>query len=269
MDLYKKKAGGCSSMSYAGVSDNYMLMDNALVKTGGGRKNSQRKGCDPLMKDIFNVNSMRRRGGNPSTNDMFGGEPNNAKDNNMFGGEPLKRRGGNPSTNDMFGGEPNNAKDNNMFGGEPLKRRGGNPFFADMTGGEPLKRRGGNPLKNDDLRRRGGYDAVPNPNMLGFGSAMKGFTDTIASMGKGGDPRKNDGGCGFASCNKKVAKRKGGTTGLEVAPFISSLVLLGLRAANDKALQVGITKKLGSLVSEKTKTKTKSKSKTKTKSIFD
>ena len=238
MDLYKKKAGGCSSMSYAGVSDNYMLMDNALVKTGGGRKNSQRKGGDPLMKDIFNVNSMRRRGGNPSTNDMFGGEPNN-----------------------------------DMFGGEPLKRRGGNPFFADMTGGEPLKRRGGNPLKHkdDDLRRRGGYDAVPNPNMLGFGSAMKGFTDTIASMGKGGDPRKNDGGCGFASCNKKVAKRKGGTTGLEVAPFISSLVLLGLRAANDKALQVGITKKLGSLVSEKTKTKTKSKSKskTKTKSIFD
>jgi len=241
MDLYKKKAGGCSSMSYAGVSDNYMLMDNALVKTGGGRKKSQRKGGDPLMKDIFNVNSMRRRGGNPSTNDMFGGEPNN-----------------------------------DMFGGEPLKRRGGNPFFADMTGGEPLKRRGGNPLerKNDDLKRRGGNPLIQSPDssMLGFGSAMKGFTDTIASMSKsGGDPRKNDGGCGFASCNKKVAKRKGGTTGLEVAPFISSLVLLGLRAANDKALQVGITKKLGSLVSEKTKTKTKtkSKSKTKTKSIFD
>jgi hypothetical protein len=235
MDLYKKKAGGCSSMSYAGISDNYMLMDNALVKTGGREKKSRRKN-----DDMFGGDPLKRRGGNPKKDDMFGGDP-------------LKRRGGNPKKDDMFGGDP-------------LKRRGGvaNLFFSDMNGGKPLNRR------DNELRRRGGDGDVggvqaPPASMLGFGSAMKGFTDTIASMSKGGDDKK-EGGCGMKSC-----KKKGGTTGLEIAPFISSLVLLGLRAANDKALQVGITKKLGSLVSEKTKTKTKtkSKSKTKTKSIFD
>lgn len=215
MDLYKKKAGGCSSMNYAGISDNYMLMDNALVKTGG--------------KKIY-------KGGEANLKDIFGGG------------------------DDMLGGGRRSRRD------DDLRRKGGNPFKSD----DNLRRKGGNPLKNDDdLRRRGGNPPMqlPDSSMLGFGSAMKGFTDTLSTMTKtGGDPRKNDGGCGFASCNKKVAKRKGGT-GIELAPFISSLVLLGLRAANDKSLQVGITKKLGSMVSESKKTKTKSKSKTKT--LFD
>ncbi len=214
-------------MSYAGISDNYMLMNNALVKGGDPKK-------------------LRRKGGT-NKDDMFGGEPLKRRDND------LRRKGGTTTVNKE-----------DIFGGEPLRRKGGynNIFFNDMTGGDPLKRR------DDDLRRRGGNTVMDaskiDTNMLGFGSAMKGFTDTIASMSKGGDDNKTNGGCGMKACRKK-----GGTTGLEIAPFISSLVLLGLRAANDKALQEGITKKLGSLVSEKTTTKSKSKSKTKSKSIFD
>ena len=44
MEYLKKKSGGCSSMNYAGVSDNYMLMDNAIAKTGGARKSKSSKG---------------------------------------------------------------------------------------------------------------------------------------------------------------------------------------------------------------------------------
>jgi hypothetical protein len=223
MNKDTRKAGGCSSTSYAGVSDNYMLMENALVKAGGRKS----KGC------------RARRGGDPAMKDIFGG---------AFGDFDL------PHTNDMRrGGDP--MKDMRR-GGDPMKdmRRGGDPMKDMRRGGDPKNdmRRGG--TRDSDMRRRGGNDVQAPATSLGFGSAMKGFTDTIASM----SGKESAGGCGFASCSKKAARRTGGTIGLEVAPFISSLVILGLRAANDKALQAGITKKLGSLVSGKTKTKSRS-----------
>ena len=43
MEYLKKKSGGCSSMNYAGVSDNYMLYDKALVPTTGGKKSKAKK----------------------------------------------------------------------------------------------------------------------------------------------------------------------------------------------------------------------------------
>ena len=208
MDLIRKKSGGCSSMSYSGVSDNYMLMDNAIAKTGGKKKKTSK----------FN------KGG-----------------------------GDGDSPSDMFGGAFRRKNENEKLGGA-FRRRGG------ADGGEPQN----NPSQH--LNASG---------LFGMGSAI---TDAAKQFGltSGGNPRKDrkeklkreKGGCGgILGCKKNKEDKKGGATGVELAPFISSLVILGLRAANDKALQSGITKKLGSLVSSSKKSK-KSKSR-RTKSVSD
>jgi hypothetical protein len=247
MEYLKKKSGGCSSMNYADVSDNYMLMDNAIAKTGGAKRRKSKK------------SKKSRKGGNTMTErdakELFsGGNP----PNDMFGGS-LRRHGGVGKEDDMKGGS--------------YRRHGGND--GDMKGGSYLRRGGG---KEDDmfggsLRRRGGNEApsassAPTPTgFLGMGSAITDFTKNIGITSGGAERRREEreGGCGLRSCKKNGDKKKGGATGVELAPFISSLVILGLRAANDKALQSGITKKLGSLVSSSKKSK-KSKSR-KTKSV--
>ena len=89
MEYLKKKSGGCSSMNYAGVSDNYMLMDNAIAKTGGARK------VDSKPKTT--------RGGNTeiSEKQLFsGGNPLN----DMLGGALRRHGGGDDDKNDMSGG---------------------------------------------------------------------------------------------------------------------------------------------------------------------
>lgn len=231
MENLKKKSGGCSSMNYAGVSDNYMLMDNAIAKTGGARKSKsskgkkpKRRGGEPLLEKINMTEKELFSGGNP-LNDMLGGG--------------FRRRGG----------EPSKDRNDDMFGGA-LRRRGGN-----TTEG---------PTSNPS-------SVTQATGLFGMGSAITDVTKTLGlTSGGGKSDRKRrderDGGCGMFPCNKKKDERKkGGTTGVELAPFISSLVILGLRAANDKALQSGITKKLGSLVSSSKKSK-KSKSR-RTKSV--
>ena len=225
MEYLKKKSGGCSSMNYAGVSDNYMLMDNAIAKTGGARKPKSRK-------------------------------PKSNKSKSKKGGVNLNER----DAKELFlGGYPNPPND--MFGGS-FRRRGGDPREKkdDMFGGA--------------FRRRGGDGETPATppvatGLFGMGSAITDVTKTLGLTSGGGKSERRDerdGGCGMFPCNKKKDERKqGGATGVELAPFISSLVILGLRAANDKALQSGITKKLGSLVSSSKKSK-KSKSR-RTKSV--
>ena len=264
-----KKSGGCSSTGYAGISDNYMLLDKAMTK-GGTRLSS--------LDDMFGggiFDNMNRRGGGPFNDanlfkDITGGDPNAAK-KDLKGGDPLKK---------LKGGDPNAAK-KDLKGGDPLKKlKGGNPTSdkKDLKGGDPLKKlKGGEPLSHKDFKggadllkklKGGEGEGAANPmSMLGFGSAMKGFTDNLTSLTniKGGNPDTEidlKGGVGDNSrCSKGLKKTRGGTTGIELAPFISSLIMLGLRAANDKTLQSGITKKLGSMVSESKKSKSKSKSK--------
>lgn len=208
MDLFKKKAGGCSSMSYSGVSDNYMLSTNALVNTGGANKTRKNKGGND--DNFLNGGALRRRGGNSSKD----------KYDELFSG-------GNPENDEMFGGAKRKAKGKAKVN----HKRKANP-----------KRHGG----------AEGETPTPSASMFGFGSAMKGITDSLSSL------TKTEGGCGSLKCKKNDMKKGG--TGVELAPFISSLVLLGLRAANDKALQMGITKKLGSLVSTRKSKKSKTKS---------
>jgi hypothetical protein len=236
MEYLKKKSGGCSSMNYAGVSDNYMLMDNAIAKTGGARKSKSKKSKKSKSRGggdlLQNINEKELfSGGNPP-NDMFGGA--------------LRRRGGGEHSENTV-----NDKLSGMFGGS-FRRRGGEPPKQDDMFGGSFRRRGGEP------------PAAPvATGLFGMGSAITDVTKTLGLTSGGGnnDKRKErDGGCGLRRCNKnKDERKKGGTTGVELAPFISSLVILGLRAANDKALQSGITKKLGSLVSSSKKSK-KSKS---------
>jgi hypothetical protein len=294
-----KKSGGCSSTGYAGISDNYMLLDKAMTK-GGTRLSS--------LDDMFGggiFDNMNRRGGGLFNDanlfkDITGGDPNVAK-KDLKGGDPLKKlKGGNPTGDkkDLKGGDPlkklkggnptGDKKDlkggdplKKLKGGEPLshkdfkggadllkKLKGGEPDISKLKGGDPLKKlKGGDPLKK--LKGGEGDATAANPmSMLGFGSAMKGFTDNLTSLTniKGGNPKTDNdlkGGVGESAgrCSKGLKKTRGGTTGIELAPFISSLIMLGLRAANDKTLQSGITKKLGSMVSESKKSKSKSKSK--------
>lgn len=228
MEYLKKKSGGCSSMNYAGVSDNYMLMDNAIAKTGGARKSKSSKGKKP-----------KRRGGEPLLDKI------NMTEKELFsGGNPLNDRLGGGFR--RRGGEPNKNRNDDMFGGA-LRRRGGDPPAAPPAA-SPV--------------------APPNATgLFGMGSAITDVTKTLGlTSGGGKNNKEQDGGCGLRRCNKnKDERKKGGATGVELAPFISSLVILGLRAANDKALQSGITKKLGSLVSSSKKSK-KSKSR-RTKSV--
>lgn len=78
-------------------------------------------------------------------------------------------------------------------------------------------------------------DTLKSPaTTLGLGSAFSGFLPS-----KGGGLKNN--------------KQKKGGTGVELAPFISSLVLLGLRIGTDKGLQESVTKNLSSMVSRKDK----------------
>jgi len=227
MEYLKKKSGGCSSMNYAGVSDNYMLMDNAIAKTGGARKAESNK---PKSKKSESK-PKTTGGGNTeiSEKELFsGGNPLN----DMLGGALRRRGGGDDDKNDMFGGA--------------LRRRGGNTETPTTP--------------------------PPATGLFGMGSAISDVTKNLGLTSGGADKLRRerrdekDGGCGLRRCNKKKDdQKKGGTTGVELAPFISSLVILGLRAANDKALQSGITKKLGSLVSSSKKSK-KSKSR-RTKSV--
>lgn len=238
MEYLKKKSGGCSSMNYAGVSDNYMLMDNAIAKTGGARKPKSKKSnkSKKSKKGGVDLNEMKAK-------ELFsGGMP----PNDMFGGS-FRRRGGEPSEQD------------NMFGGS-FRRRGGEPSKQDDMFGGSFRRRGGEPPAATPAASPAAPVAT---GLFGMGSAITDVTKTLGLTSGGGnnDKRKErDGGCGLRRCNKnKDERKKGGTTGVELAPFISSLVILGLRAANDKALQSGITKKLGSLVSSSKKSK-KSKS---------
>jgi len=227
MEYLKKKSGGCSSMNYSSISDNYMLMDNAVAKTGGALKKSSKrakKGGSPLddkeAKELFS-------GGNPLNTELFGGA--------------LRRR--------VVNGNKKDSREDS-FGGA-LRRRGGE--------GEALAPQAQAPAAT---------------GLFGMGSAI---TDAAKQFGltSGGafrrdrddKDKKEEGGCGLARCNKsKNDRKKGGTTGVELAPFISSLVILGLRAANDKALQSGITKKLGSLLSSSKKSK-KSKKSSRAKSV--
>ena len=258
-----KKSGGCSSTGYAGISDNYMLLDKAMTK-GGTRLSS--------LDDMFGggiFDNMNRRGGGPFNDanlfkDITGGDPNAAK-KDLKGGDPLKKlKGGNPTSDkkDLKGGDPLKK----LKGGEPLSHKdfkGGADLLKKLKGGE-----------GDDPAATAATAANPM-SMLGFGSAMKGFTDNLTSLTniKGGNPENSKdlkGGVGDNSrCSKGLKKTRGGTTGIELAPFISSLIMLGLRAANDKTLQSGITKKLGSMVSESKKSKSKSKSKSKRASSVD
>jgi len=245
MEYLKKKSGGCSSMNYAGVSDNYMLMDNAIAKTGGARKAESNK---PKSK---------KSESKPKTT---GGGNTEISEKELFsGGNPL----------------------NDMLGGALRRHGGGDNDKNDMSGGALRRRGGGNDDKNDmfggALRRRGGNTETPTTpppatGLFGMGSAISDVTKNLGLTSGGADKLRRerrdekDGGCGLRRCNKKKDdQKKGGTTGVELAPFISSLVILGLRAANDKALQSGITKKLGSLVSSSKKSK-KSKSR-RTKSV--
>jgi len=232
-----KKSGGCSSTAYAGISDNYMLLDKAITKGGEPPSND-----DLFGGGLFEKN-MDRRGGNPF------GNANLFKD--ITGGDPVKKlKGGDePTKKDLKGGAERAKK---LKGGtEPAKKlKGGDPAKKDLKGGDPAK------------KLKGGADDSQPPNalsMLGFGSAMKGFTDNLSSLTniKGGDPKEINGGFASSKRCKDLKRTKGGTTGIELAPFISSLVMLGLRAANDKSLQTGITKKLGSMVSQSKKLKTK------------
>lgn len=237
-----KKLGGCSSTAYAGISDNYMLLPST-VKGGYKKRNNDDNffgGGETPVADLF-------KGGYPF--DMRGGEPVRKS---LKGGEPIRKslKGGNPPQNDKA-----------LKGG---------------TDPVPKEFKGGVDARKNDLRRKktlkGGEGPENNAlSMLSFGSAMKGFTDNLTSLTnlKGGNPlattpeyQNEKGGCpqSLKSCNKN-SKTRGGTTGIELAPFISSLIMLGLRAANDKSLQSGITKKLGSMVSESKKSKSKSKSK--------
>jgi len=257
MDLFKRKAGGCSSTNYAGVSDNYMLMDNALVKTGGAYK---RKALKPKPKAL--KPKGKKKGGLDNDRELFTGGrlglDRHDDDDDLY-------KGGNDNKDDFFGG---GNDDSFLDGGARRRKRRTNrkvrkggvksnddPDTGDEVDPESSVLGGGKRRKARKGRKnckKGGEDLT---SMLGFGSAMKGLTDNLTSM------TKKDGGCGLKSCTKKDKSSKGGT-GVELAPFISSLVLLGLRAANDKSFQSGITKNLGSLVgSKKSKSKTGSKSK--------
>lgn len=104
---------------------------------------------------------------------------------------------------------------------------------------------------------------MPPAESLGLGSAFSGVMKNLTG-GKKSKKSKRNGGCGFGSTNCNKAQKKGGT-GVELAPFISSLVLLGLRVGNDKMLQSGVTKQLSDMVKSKSSAKKSSTKKTSTK----
>lgn len=104
---------------------------------------------------------------------------------------------------------------------------------------------------------------MPPAESLGLGSAFSGVMKNLTG-GKKSKKTNRKGGCGFGSTNCNKAQKKGGT-GVELAPFISSLVLLGLRVGNDKMLQSGVTKQLSDMVKSKSSAKKSSTKKTSTK----
>jgi len=65
-----------------------------------------------------------------------------------------------------------------------------------------------------------------------------GFLNALQNVMKGGCPSSNNKNC-----------KKGGTAIIELAPFISSLVLLGLRVGSDKDMSETIKKQLTSFMS--------------------
>jgi hypothetical protein len=107
---------------------------------------------------------------------------------------------------------------------------------------------------------------MPPPETLGLGSAfsgvMKNLTGGKKTKSKSKKSKRHGGCIKGVNCNK--AQKKGGT-GVELAPFISSLVLLGLRVGNDKMLQTGVTKQLSDMVKSKSSAKKTSTKKTSTK----
>jgi len=113
-------------------------------------------------------------------------------------------------------------------------------------------KKGGRKTNNDKMRDNrnvlnGGdnLNSFLNPQILAFDTLSKNILSKTSL-----DTLKTSG--GKSNKNNKI---EGGTALIELAPFISSLVLLGLRAVNDKALQNKITKKIGTLVSTKSKSK--------------
>lgn len=98
-------------------------------------------------------------------------------------------------------------------------------------------------------RKKGGTTLLPMP-MDSFGSKLTNIASGV-SLSTGGS-RQN---------------KKGGA--FQLAPLITSLALLGLRALNDKAFKSKVTKSIGSVTVSKPRTTSKPKSKSRTTSKYN
>ena len=235
------KKGGCVS-DYATVTDSFTLKPNALAATTGGarkRKPSKKRGgADFVLPPAFdNLGS--------SFNQMI-------SSSSAAKGGALRRKGGNelalpPAFNSGFQSSLNQMVTNASAKGGALRRKGG-VDYASINDSYMLH--------NASVAKGGGSCGMPKYRKGGnvfdnLGSSLNQMVN-IAST--------NTGGC----CGNKNSKKGGEIVAL--APMLTSLVLLGARAATDKSFTQSMNKGLGSLLVSKSKSKTTSKSKTSSKS---
>ena len=100
-------------------------------------------------------------------------------------------------------------------------------------------------------RKKGGTTLLPMP-MDSFGSKLTNIASGV-SLSTGGKKNKQT--------------KQGGA--IELAPLVTALAFLGLRALNDKAFNSKITKSIGSVTVSKPRTTSKPKSKSRTTSKYN
>lgn len=123
---------------------------------------------------------------------------------------------------------------------------------------------------NTNTKKKGGVAKVDYPFTVSDNVPQTDISSTTKSSTpglNGGNRRNSKGGCGCAS----NSLRKGGNialpSGVELAPFISALALLGARMLADKNPTLNMTNILGKTSKPKSLTKSPSLTKSKSASV--
>jgi hypothetical protein len=234
------KKGGCVS-DYANMNDSYML-----ATTGGAAR--KRK---PAKRTVV----KRKIGGSdlalPPAFDNLGASFNQMiSSSSAAKGGALRRKGGvdlalPPAFNSGFQSSLNQMVTNaSAAKGGALRRKGGvdyasiNDNYMLYNASAASAAKGGSCGNNRNTKKGGNvFDNL--------GSSLNRMVNNVST---------NSGGC----CGNKNSKKGGNVVAL--APMLTSLVLLGARAATDKSFKQSMNKGLGSLLVSKSSLKSKSKS---------
>jgi hypothetical protein len=223
-DVRRKRGGTCGSDYLQTDATSYMILDEAVI----AKQEAQYKGGVLKRRNEEDRRRLLRRGGQPPlVNDKL-----RRKRGGMCGSDYLQTDATSYMLiNDAI--QQPSSTSQAQSGGFLRRRRD-----------EEDKRR---------LLRRGGDGTAPPPSQST--DYLKSAMNITGAVGSAFNPEalkgmlgQSQGGCGFN--NKKDCKKhvKGGTALIELAPFISTLVLLGLRIGNDKAAQRDLTDTLSKMV---------------------